>query len=592
MSPRKNLFEILFLAFILFLLPAFGIASPPQVTDILPANAIPGQYIRIIGGGFPQSIGFTSTTRVSFQQGSVNESTYPTSTATEVWVPLPPSLVPGPVTIKVSNGANTSQPFIYTVGSERAAPVARSFFPAVPYPGQRVFVAVDGFTRSSTTDVLEIRQGEELFYAEIETAGTELEGERIVNPRESAPGLHAGESATDELISTIAPSTSRGGGVITLPPELVAGPATIRAGYQVSSDTVLWGPALAFTVGSTPTSITLLEVSSSPVAVGQNLFLLTDSPLPSGVVGDPAPGTLVLEFSQGSLSQEKAPGRGGQYLYTSLPEGFSPGAASVRVKTSFSGSGVVLTSNSLDFVIATTPLRPTLTSWGPIASGGGVVSTTVNQLLTQVPFPAQPSANLVRIRQGGTVYEVTASSATAGQLNFPRPPALTAGIAEVSVVSTYGGTAAEETNRLAVEVCGGPSVLISLSSSTALGGQRLWAFGSGFGRTSSMVRFYQGDTWVSSTWAPVNEPEALSFQVPASLGPGVYQVAIWHGGGESARLSLDVGSVAAPVQVLSCPANLEAGERFVTRPKRTRSDTSNTNVKDETPNGKASAHWQ
>ncbi|RPJ83364.1 MAG: hypothetical protein EHM18_14335, partial [Acidobacteria bacterium] len=97
---------------------------------------------------------------------------------------------------------------------------------------------------------------------------------------------------------------------------------------------------------------------------------------------------------------------------------------------------------------------------------------------------------------------------------------------------------------------------------------------------------------MSSTWAPVNEPEALSFQVPASLGPGVYQVAIWHGGGESARLSLDVGSVAAPVQVLSCPANLEAGERFVIRASGTRSDTSINIVQDETPIGTASAPWQ
>ncbi len=577
---RRNdrLLKKLVFAFFLLLLPTCLVAASPQITDIQPANAVGGQQIRIIGTGFPVPSGYAASTRVFFRQGEYSASAATMGTTTEIWVTLPSGLVVGEVSIKVSNLANVSQPFTYTVGSARLAPVARSSFPATPYPGQRTYIAVDGFSYGSYSSgsgsgtIFEIRQGEALFCAQAEPARAAVEPERSAPPRVRHDEFAPEEPTSDELISTISPASVWGGGVIGLPPELVAGPATIRAGYQFESDPILWGPALPFTVASTPTPITLVEAFRDSVAPGQQVFLLTDSPPQSGLVGDPDSGSRMLEFSQGSVSYEKTANSTGPYVFASLPEGLSPGAASVRLKTSFTGSGVVVYSNSVSITVNTSPLRPTVTGWGNIDALGGYLWAGYYYAMEFVPFPTGAGKNLIRMRQGNTVYEVAPSGVWNNELDFPRPPGLSPGFAEVSVISTYGTTAAQESNRVPVEVLGSAPVLTSLSSSTALGGQHLWALGSDFSKTSNQVRFYQGGNWESvSTY--VNEPDALSFEVPPWLDAGSYQVAVANGAGESARLTLEIGSTAAPVQVLSCPASLGVGEYFMVRVSGARSST-------------------
>jgi|GEM_PF-2271323 len=588
MYRRNHLFvRSLFLALILLFLPSFITAAPPQITDIQPPNAIPGQYIRITGSGFSESSGFSNTTRVFFLQNELRTFSDTISSGTEAWVRLPASasdiegnpypLVPGPATIKISNGANTSLPFSYTVGSERAAPVARSLFPAVPSPGQRTFVAVDGLTGYATTtwgDRFEIRQGESLFYARAEPTGNTGEPASRVN--QGSQLRSAGDQpASDELTSTMDPGSSVGGGIISLPADLVPGPAAIRAGYQSGTDTFLWGPSLSFMVASSPSPLTLLEPFRDSIPRGQYLFLQSSSPVQSGVVGDAAAGSLLLQFFQGSLSFEQPASRSGRYLYAIVPEGLSMGAATVRAKTVFSGSGAVAISNPVAFTVNSSPGGPTVRGASIIGAEGGAVFADSCYAPGTVEFPTTEGANLVRIRQGGAVYEVEPTMIETWRMFFPKPPGLLPGVAEVSVVSTYGGVAAGESNRVATDVLSGPPVLTSLSSSVALAGQHLWAFGSGFSRAFNSVAFYQGEgPFVYATSCGTNQADAVSFEVPLSLAAGTYQVTVWHEAGETARLTLAIGSAAAPVQVLSCPSNLGARERFAVRVSGMRANTS------------------
>jgi len=573
MSRRNNrLRKKLVLAFFLLLLPVCLVAAPPQITDIQPPNAVGGQQIRIIGTGFPEPHGYAASTRVFLRQGEYSASENTVGTTTEIWVTLPSGLVAGEVSIKVSNLANTSQPFTYTVGSTHVPPTARSCFPASPYPGQRTFVAVDAFTPQSygsgtgSGTIFEIRQGEALFSAQIEPVAADPVAERTTRLDKRGTGLRPGEPEKEELISTITPGYAMAGGIMALPSGLVAGPATIRAGHQSDSVTV-WGPDLPFTVASIPTPLTLIDTFRDSVAPGQYLFVLTGSPLESGVVGDPASGSRVLEFTQGPLTYERAADLDGPYVSGIVPEGLSPGSASVRVKTSFSGTGVSVYSNTLDLTVSDSPLRPTLGGGSSIGPGGGAAWLYGWWYLPteMVPLPTGAGKNLVRIRQGSAVFEVAPSSVGTDWLDFPRPPGLVPGVAEVSVVSTYGSVAAEESNRAAVEVIANAPVLTSISSAAALSQQHVWAFGSGFSRYSNRLKFYQGEDYFASSYADVNEPGAASFTVPGWLDPGSYQVAVENDAGETARLTFEVGSTAAPIQILSCPANVGAGERFLCR---------------------------
>jgi len=561
-------------------------AAIPAISSISPEGAISEQEIRITGTGFTAGSGLVNNMIVVFRRGSTTSRVSAVrGTSTELAVPLP-NFSAGPIEVMVSNGVYTSAPFAYTIGSSRALATIRGLSPGSPVAAQNTYVLVDGLHGgfSGYYNKFEVTQGTNVYPL---AGGVSVAlGKRVQDSLSAAWSGVANlvGAAWDSVIGSVSTDLpgviplaipgngAADGAIVRMPTGLVPGPASIRAGYTLTpfspTPTVTWGPSYSFTVADSPSFVQLVGFYSAEVCRGQNLAVLTDSPIESGAVGD-SDGFL-LEFSQDGTQIQIVARKLGRYLWGRVPSELAVGNATVTAVANFPSAQV--RSNSLAFTIVNTPLRPAvaqinyrISRTAPDLSFPGYLNNCSGSCsFLDVPFASHPGYNAVRLRQDGTVYETSGHyDAGSGQLRFAVPAGMRAGLAVATALSTYGAFTADETVPVTVELVD-PPVLTGASSVTASPDQWIWVYGSGFRSSSFSARLVSGSNSYSLGWANSDsEPSRASVRLPSSVPLGAYQLIVSNVAGDSAPLAITVSDTAAPLDIISAPLNVAIGQTVV-----------------------------
>ena len=527
-------------AVLCFILIIGSVLAGPVITAIKPDKAAPGQTIRVLGTGFLPTGPGGSPMFAFFRQGNgpVAEVLAGISNSTGLSVTVPTTLIDGPVSIRVSTGANMSPEVWYMVSSSEVGPILDSFYPPTPSAGQNVFLYAACLTPGPYQ--IYITQASSSYHL---TAHVDFPGQ---SDRPLGSESAAGVDAFADYW--------QGGFFFRMPGDLVPGPATVRVSHEQPNGELEVSSELPFSVGETPHTPSLISLPRTEVCRGQILAVTYDFGgwNPAGYFGNP-----VLRVLQGGTKVEMPATVGRNFLCASLPLALAPGPAQVCA-VDIGPRGEEIISNALPFNVTEEPLRPITPSLRYSETPGIFFSDVCGQnpeFLT-VPFSPVAQDNLVKFRQKGQVFETIATASTGCRITYQLPASLAPGFAEMTVIATFAGHPAPETLPAWVEVPGAPQ-LDSLSLTTVCRDQQFSVNGT-----------FSGEAWQNklrsgpyTTSASIVEPGRASFVAQAS--PGSYQVSIEEPGGVTGSKTLVITESPGEISFLTWPGTVTPGSTSV-----------------------------
>lgn len=207
----------------------------------------------------------------------------------------------------------------------------------------------------------------------------------------------------------------------------------------------------------------------------------------------------------------------GDVSYTFYPTNYT--ATSIRVDLTYDVlpgtyqltlDNLAGVSNSVEFTILVP--APTITRLSPSSAPG-------DSLISIFGADFTPDGAVI-FSQGTKQYALTPQFISAYQLDVVIPQHLVAGIYQVSVTTSGGGS-----NIFEFQVLMGPPGISNLSATEGLPGSELTIYGNNYSETDLSVQLSQGTTTihVSPQYVGINE---IKVNTPTDLAPGDYNVTV------------------------------------------------------------------